>query len=84
MLTVVVDIFYAIMFISIGIWLLKYRRTVKSWTGSFLWAEKYIWNGGTYFIIMVTWLFLIFLGILYPFWGLELIFWVSTSAPKEI
>jgi len=42
MLDFIVDIFYSIMFILGGIGLIKYRRNVKSWTGNWLWAEKYI------------------------------------------
>lgn len=71
---VFVDIFYAILFIGIWVLILKYRRLVKSWTGNFYWAEKYIWRWWTYFILILMALFLIFLWILYPFWWMELIF----------
>ncbi len=72
---VIVDIIYAILFIWCGIAILKYRRVVKSWTGSFVWAEQYLGRGGTYFILILIWIFLIFLWVLYPFWWLELLTW---------
>lgn len=73
MLEFLVDIFYAIMFISWWIAIIKYRRNVKSWTWNWLWAEKYIWNGGTYVVLIISWLAMIFLWVLYPFGGVELI-----------
>ena len=76
---IIVKIFYGLLLIWAWIWILKYRRTIKWWTGNFLWAEQYIWNGWTYFVIMIIWLFCLFLGILYPFWGLELLF----GSPQE-
>jgi hypothetical protein len=36
------DLFYSLLFIGSGVLILKYRRTVKSWTGSFVWAEQYL------------------------------------------
>ena len=75
-----IDLFYAILLIWAWIWILKYRRTIRWWTWSFLWAEQYIWNGWTYFVIMVLWLFSIFVGVLFPFWWLDLIF----GNPDEI
>lgn len=80
---VVVDIFYAIFFFSIGFLLIKYRRNVKSWTWNFVWAERYLWHGGTYFVMLLLGCFLMVLWVLYPFWGLELMFWVDENAPKE-
>jgi len=76
-----VKIFYAIVFFCIWFLIIKYRRTVKSWTGNFYWAEHYLWRGSTYFVIILIWLFLMFLWILYPFGGMELIFW---ERPDEI
>ena len=78
MIDLLVDIFYAIMFVCWGLAIIKYRKNVKSWTGNWLWAEKYIWNGGTYVVLIVTWLAMIFLWVLYPFWGMELITWWNT------
>ena len=71
---ILIDIIYAILFIAWWIWLIKYRRNVKWWTGNFVWAERYIWNWGTYFVLILAGLFMIFLWVLYPFGGLELIF----------
>lgn len=78
----IIDLFYALLLMGVWISLIKYRRVVKSWTGNFLWAERYLGYGGTYFVLIVLWCFLIFWGVLYPFWGLELIFWVSPWKPK--
>jgi amino acid permease len=78
MLDFIIDIFYAIMFISWWIAIIKYRKNVKSWTGNWLWAEKYIWNGGTYIVLIFTGLAMIFLWVLYPFGGMELITWGNT------
>lgn len=58
--------------------MIKYRRNVKSWTGNFAWAEHYIGNGWTYVVLIVTWLAMMFFGVLYPFWGMELITWGNT------
>jgi len=80
---IIVDLFYAILLILAWIWILKYRRIIKWWTWNFLWAEQYIWNGGTYFVIFMFWLFCIFLGVLYPFWGLELIFGSAEEIIKK-
>lgn len=71
----IIKLIYAIAFIFLGIWLIKYRRNVKSWTWNFVRAERYIWNGWTYLVFIAFWLFLIFLGVIYPFWWLNLIFW---------
>jgi hypothetical protein len=54
--------------------MIRYRRTVKSWTGNFVWAEKYLGSGGTYLVIILFGMFLMFLGVLYPFGGLDLLF----------
>jgi len=42
MLDFIIDIFYAIVFVCGWITIIKYRRNVKSWTGNWMWAEKYI------------------------------------------
>ena len=68
-----VKLIYAIFFILLWIWLIKYRKTVKSWTWNFVWAEQYIGRWWTYFVIILFWLFLIFVWVLYPFWWLDLI-----------
>ena len=73
-MSVIINLIYAILLISWGVGLIKYRRNIKWWTGNFLWAEKYIWNGGTYFVFILAGLFMIFLWVIYPFWGLELLF----------
>lgn len=59
--------------IFIGLWylMIKYRRTVKSWTGNFVWAERYLWRGGTNLIIVLMALALMFFGAMYPFWVFE-------------
>ena len=69
----IIEIIYWIFFI---IWwgaLLRHRKVVKSWTGNFVWAEQYLWRGGTYTVIILFWLFLIFLWVIYPFWWIELL-----------
>lgn len=63
----IIDIFYAILLIVMGFCLIRYRRNVKSWTGNFAWAEHYIGSGGTYLIMVLFGMFLMFLGVLYPF-----------------
>jgi len=70
----IIKIFYAIFLVVLWFSLIKYRRQVKSWTGNFVWAEHYLWAGGTYLIMIIFWMFLMFLGVLYPFGWLELIF----------
>ncbi len=68
-------IFYGIVLFLIWFYWIRYRKKVISWTWKFVWAEKYLWNGGTYLVIIIVCLFLMFLGVLYPFWWLELLFW---------
>ncbi len=70
---IIIKIFYGILLIIWGYSIIKYRRNVKSWTGNWLWAEKYIGNGGTYVVLILIGLALMFFGILYPFGGIELI-----------
>ena len=77
---IIVKLFYAVLLFGIWFSIIKYRRTVKSWTGNFVWAEQYIGRWGTYFILMLLWLFLMFLWVLWPFWGLELLVWTSKEA----
>lgn len=79
-----IDIFYGILLIFAGAAMIKYRRNIKSWTGNFLWAEKYLGRGGTYIVMILFALFLIFLGVLFPFWGLDFIFWVDSSQTPTI
>lgn len=69
----IIDIIYWIMFMLIWAWILKYRKIVKSWTWNFVWAEQYLGRGWTYSVIILFWLSMLFLGVLYPFWWLELI-----------
>ncbi len=63
----IVKLIYAIFLIWWWAAIIKYRRTVKSWTGNFVWAEHYLWRGWTYFIILLIWLCMIFMWVLYPF-----------------
>ena len=74
-MNIIIDLIYAILLIVWGMWLIKYRRNVKWWTGNFVWAERYIWNWGTYFVMILIGLFMIFLWVIYPFGGLDLFFW---------
>ncbi|MCD5375014.1 hypothetical protein LR010_01015 [Candidatus Gracilibacteria bacterium] len=66
-----IDLFYSVLFIAGGISIIKYRRNVKSWTGNWLWAEKILGSGGTYVLMILIGLFLIFFGVIYPFGGME-------------
>ena len=79
-----VDLFYAVLLIWTWVLLLKYRRNVKWWTGNFYWAEHYLWRGSTYFVIIMMWLLLVFLGILYPFGWVEYLFWDPESIKLQI
>lgn len=55
---------------------LKYRKQVKDWTGSFMWAERYLGMWWTNVIIILLWLALIFLGSITPFWWLDaILYW---------
>lgn len=81
-MNLLVDLFYSLLLIWMWASILKYRRVVKSWTWNFVWAERYLWHGWTYFVLIIFWCFLIFWWVLYPFWWLELIFWVSPNKPQ--
>jgi hypothetical protein len=59
-------IFYFLFFTSIGLSILKYRKTVFEWTGRWYWAEKYLGNGGTILVISLIGLGCMFFGIGYP------------------
>lgn len=74
---IIIKLFYSILFISWGFYLVRYRRLVKWWTWNFYWAEKYLWSGWTYLVLVLTWLAMIFYGFVYPFWWFELIAWVK-------
>jgi len=63
----IVKLFYWILMIAIGAWIIKYRKPLKSWTGNWVWAERYIGRWGTYFIMLLFGLLLMFLWVLYPF-----------------
>ena len=69
----IVKLFYGILLVLSWLWLIKYRKTVKSWTGNFLWAERHIWAWWTYIVIILTWAGLIFFGVIYPFWWVEML-----------
>ncbi|NUJ97517.1 hypothetical protein HGA92_01865 [Candidatus Gracilibacteria bacterium] len=71
---ILVKIFYGILLFFTGVALIKYRRIVKSWTGNFVWAERYLGMGGTYFVLILIGFFLMFVGVLYPVGGLDFIF----------
>ena len=68
-----VDLIYAILLCSGWCGLIKYRRSVKSWTGNFVWAETYLGRWGTYTVMILFWLGMIFLGVIYPFGWLEML-----------
>ncbi len=70
-----IDIFYAICLIAMWVVILKYRKVVRTWTGTFYWAERSIWRWWTYLIIMLIWVLLIFLWVIYPFWWVDLLTW---------
>ncbi|NVP17388.1 hypothetical protein HUU51_01595 [Candidatus Gracilibacteria bacterium] len=69
-----VKLFYSIFFIGIGYFIIRYRKQLHGWTGNFVWAEHYLGRGGTYFILILIGLILVFYGAMYPFGGTELIF----------
>ncbi len=68
-------ILYGILLFAMWFYWLKYRRQLKSWTWSFYWAEKYLWNGWTYTVLILLCIGLMFLWVIAPFWWLEKIFW---------
>jgi len=55
------------------------KRLVKTWTGNFYWAEKYIGRGGTYLVIIFAGIFCIGLWVIYPFGWLDLLFGTNNS-----
>jgi len=73
MIMFLIKIIYAILFILMWAGIIKYRRTVKSWTWNFYWAEKYIWNWWTYLVLILAWMLLIFYWTIYPFWWIDLL-----------
>lgn len=75
----IIKIIYWLLMISSGIAILKYRRIVKSWTWNFVWAEQYLWRWGTYLVLILIWLWLIFLWAIYPFGWFEFDSKISTT-----
>ncbi|MDD5213692.1 MAG: hypothetical protein PHG82_04680 [Candidatus Gracilibacteria bacterium] len=69
----IVKLIYAILLITGGYSIVRYRRNVHEWTGNFVWAEQYLGSGGTYIVITFAGLALIFFGTLYPFGGIAII-----------
>ncbi|MDD2870730.1 MAG: hypothetical protein PHS49_01970 [Candidatus Gracilibacteria bacterium] len=69
----IIKLIYSILLITGGYYIVKYRKVVKSWTGNFYWAEHYLGNGGTYFVIILIGLGMIFFGVIYPFGAFEAI-----------
>ena len=63
----IIKIIYALLLITAGWAIIKYRRIVRSWTGTFVWAEKYLGRGSTYFVIILIWAACIIFWIRYPF-----------------
>lgn len=76
----IVKLIYSIFFITSWYYIIKYRKVVKSWTGNFYWAEHYLWNWWTYFVLLLIWLGLIFLWVTYPFWVFD---WYQANIPKR-
>lgn len=72
---IIVKIIYWIILIALGYLIIRYRRDVRSWTGNFVWAERYLGSGWTYLVLVLVWLALIFFGTIYPFWWLEVLIW---------
>jgi hypothetical protein len=68
-------IFYTAFFWVFWILLIKYRKQIHGWTGNFVWAERYLWSGWTYLVLLILWLGCIFYGTIYPFGGADLLFW---------
>lgn len=79
----IIDIFYALLLFSAGFSLIKYRKVVKSWTGNFVWAERYLWTWWTYLALLLVGCFLMVWWVLYPFWWLELMFSTGNTAPSD-
>ena len=79
----ILEIFYWLLLIGWGALLLKYRKNVKWWTWNFVWAEHYLWNGGTYIILILIWLFMMFWWVLMPFWWLDVLVWDWNSTRIE-
>ncbi len=68
---IILKIIYWILLIAWGLWMIKYRKVIKSWTWNFYWAEHYIWRWWTYLIIILIWLAMIFMWAMYPFWWMD-------------
>ncbi len=63
----IIKIIYSLLLITAWGAIIKYRRIVKSWTGNFVWAERYLWRGSTYFVIILIWAGCIIFWVRYPF-----------------
>ena len=71
----IIKLFYSVLLILMWMWIIKYRRNVKSWTWNLYWAEHYIGSGWTYLVLIALWLAMIFYWVIYPMWGIQFILW---------
>lgn len=71
---IIMKIIYGILFTTSWILILKFRKQIKDFSGSFAWAETMLGRWGTYLVIIAIWAFLIFYGVIFPFGGMELFF----------
>ena len=69
-----INIFYGILFITGWCLVLKYRKQIKNFAWDFVWAERYLWRGSTYFVLVIIGCWLIFIWALMPFWWPEILF----------
>lgn len=67
--------FYVAFFIWLWYSFIRYRQVIKSWTGDWWFAERRLWRWWTYVMMILLGLVLMFYWAVYPFWGLEFLFW---------
>lgn len=75
----IMKIIYWILMVLAWYYMVKNRRNVKSWTGNFVWAERYIGNWWTYIVIILLWIWLMLVWVLYPLWIINLSSWIKTD-----
>ena len=68
-----VTLFYTVLYIWLGVALIKYRKQVHDWTWDSAFINKYLWRWWTYLVMILLWLFFIFVWVLQPFGWLDLL-----------
>lgn len=77
------NLLLGIIIFALGVVLIRFRYQLYSFTGDWDWAIKYLGGNGTVVAIILIGMFLMGVGVAYPFWVFE---WAGqiNIAPTEL